>query len=152
MTTCNQITLATKDLVPGNLWLLTKCLESMKIQPEKVSIKRETLSLVSLTSKRSRFWINSMLIRYNGNRSRRITSKNLSFYLNKSKPRKLWRENLENGILITLHFSLVQTTSPTRFSITKRRTIPKHSTTKAEGIMNIQDDYSCWQSCPYNLT
>lgn len=43
----------------------------------------------------------------------------------------------------TLHFSLVQTTSPTRFSITKRRTIPNHSTTKAAEIMNIQDDYSC---------
>jgi len=101
MMTCNQITLVTKDLVPDNLWLLTKCLESMKIPPEKVSIKRETLSLISLTSKRSRFWINSMLTRYNGNRSRRITSKNLSFYLNKSKQRKPWRGNAELGIRIT---------------------------------------------------
>ena len=40
----------------------------------------------------------------------------------------------------TLHFSLVHTTSQTRFSITKRRTISNHYDTK---IRNIHDDYSC---------
>ena len=43
----------------------------------------------------------------------------------------------------TLHFSSVQTTSPTRFSITKRRTIPNHYGTKTSEIRNIHDDYSC---------